>query len=99
VAYLNVLVQTKFDRVAYPITNQTRSAVFKNTYKTQVRKPERKRTYGAPRHVYEDNIKIDRKFHRCERVNWKNLVQDMVRCQVLATLRRNIMFHKGLGIF
>jgi hypothetical protein len=47
-----------------------------NAYKILVGKPEGKRPLRRPRHIWEDNTKMDLTEIRVGAVNWINLVQD-----------------------
>jgi hypothetical protein len=41
-----------------------------------VRKPEGKRPLGRPRHIWEDNIRMDLREIRWEGVDWLHLAHD-----------------------
>ena len=40
------------------------TVVAQNTYKMSVAKPQEKRTFGRPRHRWQDDIKMDHKYSR-----------------------------------
>jgi hypothetical protein len=61
-----------------------------NTYKTFVRKPERKRSLGRSRHRWEDEIKIDLREIGLECEDWILLAQD--RCRWLALVNMVVNF-------
>jgi hypothetical protein len=46
-----------------------------------VGKPEMKRPLGRPRHIREDNVKLDHKEVGCGGVDWIDLAQDKDRWQ------------------
>jgi len=42
-------------------------------------KPARKRTFGKPRHRWEDNIKMDLQEEGCGNMEWIDMAQDRDR--------------------
>jgi hypothetical protein len=50
----------------------------RNIYKILVEIAE-KRPLSRTRHIWEDDIKIDLRYIRCEDVDWINLAQDRVQ--------------------
>jgi hypothetical protein len=53
----------------------------RNSYKTLVGRPQRKRSFGRHRHRWENNIKMDVKEIVCEVMNWIQEAQDKVQQQ------------------
>jgi predicted small integral membrane protein len=51
----------------------------RNVYRLLVRKPERKRPLGRPRHRWMDNIKIDLLETTLSVLDWIGLAQDRYR--------------------
>jgi hypothetical protein len=47
----------------------------RNAYKIMIRKPDKKRPLGGPRHRWEDNIRMDLKEVGCD-VDWILMAQD-----------------------
>jgi hypothetical protein len=56
--------------------NVARTFEIRNGYKISVRKCERKRLSYRPRHIWEDNIKMDIVDIGCEGVDWIQLASD-----------------------
>ena len=52
-------------------------------FRVLVRKPERKRPLGRPRHRWEDNIKMDLQEIGCGGMDWVELAQDRDRWRAL----------------
>ena len=48
-------------------------------YRVFVGKPEGKRPLGRPRHIWQDNIKMDLQEVRCGGMDWIDLAQDSDR--------------------
>jgi hypothetical protein len=48
----------------------------RNVYNILVGKPEGKRPFGRPRHIWEDNIRMDLKEIMWKVVAWMHLAQD-----------------------
>jgi hypothetical protein len=48
----------------------------KNSYKIFVRKPEGKTPLRRPRHIWEDNIRMDLGEKGWEDIDWMHLAQD-----------------------
>jgi hypothetical protein len=55
----------------------------RNVYRLLVRKPERKRSLGRPRHTWIDNIKMDLLETGLSVVDWIGLAQDGYRYVVM----------------
>jgi len=55
-----------------------------------VGQPERKRTLGRPRNIWEDNIKMDLQEVGCEGMDWIDLTQDRDRWQALVNVVMNL---------
>jgi len=58
-------------------------------YRVLVRKPERKRPLGRPRHRWEDNIKMDLQEVGCVGMDWIELAQDRDRWLALVIVVMN----------
>jgi len=56
-----------------------------------VGKPEGKRPLGRPRHIWEDNIKMDLQEMGCRGRDWIKLAQDRDRWQALVNVAMNIL--------
>ena len=54
-------------------------------------KPEGKRPLGRPRHIWEDNIKMDLQEMGCRGRDWIKLAQDRDRWQALVNVAMNIL--------
>jgi hypothetical protein len=48
----------------------------RGVYRVLVGKPEGKRPLGSPRHMWEDNIKMDLQEAVCEDIDWTDVAQD-----------------------
>jgi hypothetical protein len=57
----------------------------RGVYRVLVGTPKGKRPLGRPRHMWEDNIKIDIREIRIYGVNWIQLAQDRVQWQAFGT--------------
>jgi hypothetical protein len=51
----------------------------RGVHRVLVGKPKGNRTYGKPRHRWEDNIKMDLLEVGCEGMDWINVAQDRDR--------------------
>jgi hypothetical protein len=51
----------------------------KSVYRVLVGSPEGKRPLGRPRHMWEDNIKMNLRVIVIDRVNWIQLAQNRVQ--------------------
>ena len=52
-------------------------------------KPDGMRPLGWPRHIWEDNIKMDLQEVECEVMDWIDVAQDRDRCQALVNAAMN----------
>jgi hypothetical protein len=52
--------------------------------------PEGKRPLGRPRHMWEDNIKMDFQEVECGGMDWIKLAQDRDRCRALVNAVINL---------
>ena len=68
-------------------------------YSVLVGKPEGKRPLGRPRHIWEDNIKIDLQEVGCGGMDWIELVQDTNRWQTLVNAVMNLQVPQNSGSF
>jgi hypothetical protein len=64
----------------------------RNAYRILVRKPERKRPLGRPRHKWVDNIKINLRKKGWDGMDWIDLAQDRDRCRALVNTVMNLRF-------
>jgi hypothetical protein len=64
----------------------------RSVYRVLVGKFEGKRPLGRPRHIWEDNIKIDLQEVGCWVMDWIKLAQDRDRWQALANAVMNLRF-------
>jgi hypothetical protein len=55
-----------------------------------VRKPERNRPLGRPRHRWQDNIRMDLREIRCESVAWIHLILHREQWPALVNMVRNL---------
>jgi hypothetical protein len=62
----------------------------RNAYNILVRKPARKRSFRRPRHIQEDNIKMDLREIGWEGVDWMHLAQDRDQWQALVNTATNL---------
>ena len=62
----------------------------RGVYRVLVGKPEGKRQLGRPRHISEDNIKMDIKEVECGGMDWIKLAQDRDRWQALVNAEMNL---------
>jgi hypothetical protein len=69
----------------------TRMGQERNVYRVLMRKPERKRPLGRPRHRWEDGIRIYLRETGWENVQWIQLAQDRGRWQALVITVMNII--------
>jgi hypothetical protein len=59
-------------------------------YRILVGKPEGKRPLGRPIHVWEDNIKMDRRENGCGDMNWIQVGQDMDQWKAVVNTVMNL---------
>jgi len=62
----------------------------RDVYRVLVGKPEEKRPLGRPRHIWEDNIKIDLQEVGSEGMDWIDLAHDRDRWRALVNAVMNI---------
>jgi hypothetical protein len=68
-------------------------------YRVLVRKPDRKRPLGRPRHRWKVNIKMDLRKLGCGGMEWIGLAQDRGRWWVLVNAVMNLWVPKNAGNF
>jgi hypothetical protein len=66
-------------------------------YNVLVGKPERKRSLGRPRHIWEDNIRMDLREIGWEGVDWMHLAQDKGQCRAVVYTVMNLRFLYEVG--
>jgi hypothetical protein len=59
-----------------------------------VRRPEGKRPLGRPRHMWEDNIRMDLREIGIDGANWTPLAQDRVQLRAFVNMVMNLRLHK-----
>jgi hypothetical protein len=59
-------------------------------YRVVVGTPEGKRPLGRPRHVWEDNIKVNLREVGCGGIDWIELARDMERWRALVNAVMNL---------
>ena len=70
----------------------------RGVHRVLVGKPEGKRPLGRPRHIWEDNIKMDLQEVGGSCVDWMEFAQDRDRWQALVSTLRNLRVPKMRGI-
>jgi hypothetical protein len=73
------------------------NGVKRNACRILMRKPERKRPLGRPRHRWEDNIKMGLREIGWDGMDWIDLTQDTDQWRALVYTVMNFGFHKMLG--
>jgi hypothetical protein len=63
-----------------------------DAYRILVGKPEEKRPLGRPRHMWEDNIKMDLREMGWGGIDWIYLAQDRDQWRVLVNRVMNLQF-------
>jgi hypothetical protein len=62
----------------------------RNVYRVLVGRPEGKRPLGRPRHMWEDNIKMDLVVIGIDGANWIQLAQDRVQWRAFVNTVMNL---------
>jgi hypothetical protein len=62
----------------------------RGVYRVLVGRPKVKRPLGRPRHMWEDNIKMDLREKGIDGTNWIRLAQDRVQCQAFVNMVMNL---------
>jgi hypothetical protein len=62
----------------------------RGVYRILVGKPERKRPLRRPRHMWEDNIRMDLQEVGCGVMGWIGLTQDRDRCRATVNAVMNL---------
>ena len=70
----------------------------RGVYRVAVGKPEGKRLFESPRHIWEDNIKMDLQEVGGGCGDWVELAQDRERWRALVSTVRNLRVPKMRGI-
>ena len=87
----NTVRVTKTRRVRY-VEHLARMGDRRGVYWVLVGKPEGKRPLGGPRHIWEDNIKLDLQELGCGGMDWIAVAQDRDRWRALVTAVMKIRF-------